>query len=138
MRPIKYRAYINGERREVFGIDRCSVYIFCEPPEGYHDISPVTKRCDILTVNLVQYTGLKDKNGNEIFEGDVIYHEHYGRYKIVWKRDGACFHTECIETCGLKSYMFTNLFDSNKGSVLNCEVIGNVYENRELFEGLNI
>lgn len=66
-----------------------------------------------------------DKDGNKIFEGDIVwdsYEEDYG--KVEWDNDTAKF----IITCST----FTVDFDSVYGEEL--EIVGNVYDNPELLE----
>jgi len=71
---------------------------------------------------LMQYTGLKDKNGVEIYEGDVYHHITTGkRCKIVFG-DGRFY----CNAEGLSSYSLLNI---NNG-----EVIGNIHENPELLD----
>jgi uncharacterized phage protein (TIGR01671 family) len=78
--------------------------------------------------DLMQYTGLKDKNGEEIFEGDVVKFwanpKDYGGYKghnyiaaVEW--DQAFLQFIFSDGHGLKDFEFL-------------EVIGNIYENPEL------
>jgi len=67
----------------------------------------------------MQYTGLKDKNGKEICEGDVIDNEGaHQKYEVIFHK--GCF---CIERGGLGYHIF------NEKEV---EIIGNIYENPEL------
>lgn len=77
-------------------------------------------------------TGVKDKNGKEIYEGDILYIEFYARYLVVWD-DCGYFSTECIEKRGIESFMLEPylLIESEKE---NIEIIGNKYENPELLE----
>lgn len=95
--------------------------------------------------HLMQSTGLKDKNGVDIFEGDLVkkfsninkftddfaedIEPTYGTTSIV--RDGACFKTTFK---GLPSLVL----NQNGGSMAkHMEVIGNVWENPELLEQAN-
>ena len=83
---------------------------------------------DVKDIELMQYTGLKDKNGKEIYEGDVVEVEDYsngawfGRPQPT-KRQEVYY---CDED-GEYPFNGTGKFVSNK-----TEVIGNIYENPEL------
>lgn len=73
---------------------------------------------------LMQFTGLHDKNGKEIYEGDIVRHrfeyEEYKNYKIVY-RDAAFFADGVIPP-----HYFT--LGKNNGF----EIIGNICQNPEL------
>ena len=75
-----------------------------------------------------QYTMLRDKNGKEIYEGDIVVYDYvFGTYIVTYRRYDASFVLE----------------DDDREEVLNLvlsghpfyEVIGNVHENPELLEG---
>lgn len=80
-------------------------------------------------IELMQSTGLKDKNGKEIFEGDIV--DYKGREAVV-KRHGsyASFIYRFVD--GLKERV--SEWDPLFLACYNFEVIGNIYENPELLE----
>lgn len=77
-------------------------------------------------------TGLKDKNGKEIHEGDIVFFftEHFD--KATGGFDGEDEHNATVEWFdnGL-AFMDKIPYDPN----IECEVIGNIHENKELLEG---
>ena len=68
---------------------------------------------------LMQYTGLKDKNGKEIYEGDIINWTTEDVNDVVRFKDG--------------TFMIGDVCSFNV-SVSNLEVIGNIYENPDLLK----
>ena len=81
--------------------------------------------------DLMQYTGLKDKNGKEIYEGDIvkiIKLEGYGEYcdQVEYTGRIECYISEFrIQPLNLR------LSDE---STVEIEIIGNIYENKNLLE----
>ncbi len=94
-------------------------------PGGWHDDSPIESFYEIM-----QYTGLKDKNGKEIYEGDIVrvyYNDKFKGGVAVIRYLGRSF---CMSQAKDDTELDCVWFNI-------CEVIGNVYESPELLEDKN-
>lgn len=105
-------------------------------------------------LEIMQFTGLKDKNGKEIYEGDILRYNYHIQYEKEWKgsRENKDFigvveyHNKILKIgyesdetlfvgfilCGCKGTdeeYFTPI-----PQLEDIEVIGNIYENKELLE----
>jgi uncharacterized phage protein (TIGR01671 family) len=84
---------------------------------------------------LMQYTGLKDKNGKEIYEGDIT---NYGIIKwfneLCWDGSGSCHPGFYFKNGGIHQENDENYIDMDWhiGFEDDIEIIGNIYENPEL------
>lgn len=73
---------------------------------------------------MMQYTGLKDRSGKEIYEGDILFIPQWQAwYKVVFE-DGM------YKCSGSTKFSLA----TTQGEI-SCEVVGNIYENTELLEG---
>ena len=118
MREIKFRAWC-PERRMMCNVVSIN-FIEKTMTVVYPDNHGFTD--EIRAVKLMQYTGLKDKNGKEIYEGDIVNNNDF-----VWSIYATEAHY-CMATDGKKTdndHLFIN-------EAQHCEVIGNIYDNPEL------
>jgi uncharacterized phage protein (TIGR01671 family) len=123
MRTIKFRAWDKDHSLMVFAGE------YNDELVSFHGNAVEVDFCGngIFTLNyeLMQFTGLTDKNGVEIYEGDIVYFEIFdglvdvkGKAKVYF--ENGCFRLNRIHP--LCDYF-------NVGDV---EVIGNIYENPEV------
>lgn len=125
-REIKFRAWDKG--RDVMGkvgaMDWCSTGIIsahlCYENGEVVKVYPEKEVGD--DIEFMQYTGLKDKNGIEIYEGDVVFAEKYLGFEnlkseIIFNRTRFCLNTGTIPEDLIPEQV---------------EIIGNIYENPEL------
>ena len=109
MQELKFRAYVKSIRYYTYDVqDRVDMYDWFNNP-------------DII---IEQYTGLKDKNGKEIYEGDIVVNTYYDdgeMYKVLWVDDSVAFGMESLDDMELYKLPLESL-----------EVVGNIHENPEL------
>ena len=125
MREIKFRAWDNCEDRMFFPtrISFAGVVVYCYDPQEDYEYQ-------IETEKLMQYTGLKDKSGVEIYEGDIV----QGLIISPWnKREILC---EVI----FRKCCFICVENDNRGTehkllfAKDITVIGNIHQNPELLK----
>ena len=119
MREIKFRVW-DTEQKEF------TISLLQYLPDGSLKAEP----CGIL----MQYTGLKDKNGKEIYEGDIVVkgrgkHKTQGEVKFV--PDCGAYSIDGISD-GLN--IGHHIVLAFNGIANDCKVIGNIYENKELLK----
>lgn len=131
MREIKFRGITNefSSPRWVYGDLICDCTDEPRIMTDYHDCyDPVTWTVDPATVG--QFTGLRDADRREIYEGDVI--RVCGANGIVVYSEGA-FIVRFEKGPSLLSHCICGDF-SNPVRVSSCRVIGNVHDNPALME----
>ena len=85
-------------------------------------------------VEVMQYTGCRDKNGLEIFEGDVIKDKYDKTWLVQWYAGAFVITNKIPDSDGQEStYSYFNNLSNHH---FYFEVIGNIYENPELLEAV--
>ena len=137
MREIKFRVWFENVKRCEKKGDEIIWHT-----ESYYDYDPIINNNGLLDVEsgwdifgnsdenyfLEQYTGLKDKNGKEIYEGDIVDDGYSHICKIRWSE-----HFTAFEAINENDGYMTNIWFIAKYG----EVIGNIHENSELLKKEN-
>ena len=147
-REIKFRAWYKEKKRigKVLGIDilHKEIYFSNEDVDCYG-------HTEFKDIELMQYTGMKDVTEKEIYEGDVVKLVHTGieisadrledlkRFVGIIKYENGIFKIVRTEKSLIKSKYFemeqkkvSEIFIYSK--LYDLEVIGNIFENKELLE----
>lgn len=114
--------------KKVFEVE--SIRFDTKVVEIYDEAASRYRYCDFDEVEFIYGTGIKDKNGKEIEHGDILktefagilpikFHNVYGFYAV--KKDDKYWFAEETE-------------DEVNETLQKTEVIGNIYENKELLE----
>lgn len=128
MRTIKFRIWDKNKNEWLGASDSNSLEWY-----GFHLVGEcMTVQAPphwVLDNGIVeQYTGLKDKNGKEIYEGDVLDAKDIGRFEVKWYDVTASF-----QFAPNKEMEYHIPFNGYQTS--SCEVIGNIHENGDLLKG---
>lgn len=122
-REIKFRAWDKYENkiRKVRGINFTNKDLWLKIEDNR------IMGANFFEVELMQYTGLKDKNGKEIYEGDIIKFTDNYNTDIPEKIGVVKFNNASF-------YITDGAYSCYRWIDINIEIIGNIYENPDLLE----
>ncbi|EKM1418868.1 hypothetical protein PT612_002630 [Listeria innocua] len=142
MREIEFRGKRIDNGEWVYGnlmqFEDSATFIFADERKGASTLTYahfiINNMYAIDEKTIGQYTGLKDKNGNKIFEGDIVRNIN-GEYSYIGivNKDRYTFYIKGVAP--KDNYDFADVSDTvtGKSSLI---VIGNIHENPELLEGM--
>ena len=136
MREILFRG--KGDKKYNDGMWYFGVPIRCY--DGDWQICTDNSKRTVIPETIGQYTGLADKNGTKIFEGDIIKYKNTDGIKfngvaltvigkVVYNEKNASFAISGKDEIGAKYYDYF--------PIKNIEVIGNIHDDPELLRGEN-
>lgn len=140
MREILFR----GKRKDNGEWVKGYLYI---TQRGQNEISRYSKSYDcerytsvVIPETVGQYTGLKDKNGTKIFEGDIVLVPYIDPiFKCTWNDTSPCERAIVKHCNGMFCVEYIESGDKFTLSAMDgyMKIIGNIYDNPELLGGNN-
>lgn len=113
MGEIKVRTYVKKDKKMIYGRRAFGVKMFT-PDYAYIDNE----------VEVMLYTGLKDSEGQDVYEGDVLSNGEHINWQVV-------FHDGSFKVA-LTNLMTTDKWILNSGKASQRKIVGNIWENPEL------
>ena len=136
----KFRVFVKAGTKPVYGSWDDTDQMFYEIRDiDYYDKTVTVWGCHnkdcgtcddtykIEDVEVMMSTGMKDKDGVEIYEGDILYHPLQGARKVFYP------YSDSVASYGLRE-VSTGFGSTLQDAHAVWQVIGNIYENPELLE----
>ena len=133
MRQIKFRAWDSVRKVMHLNASKVGESLYWDNGTSYNHMAFIYPKEEGERYFLMQFTGLQDKNGVGIYEGDIIsiqyIRKEYTNSVVCWSNDSALFYTSKEvggEGCAI-----------SRSHMEEFEVIGNIHENPELLTDNN-
>ena len=131
MRTIKFRGqsiltdeWLYGDL--VHSADKKRFAILVNDKDSYDE-------CEVDPETVGQFTGLMDKNGAEIYEGDIVEWDKDGLLYVVKFWDGMFYAS--VKECNDGIFGGFPLHALTKHDDRKCEIVGNIFDNAEFLKG---
>lgn len=147
MREILFRGKTKDEANE--WVEGCNIntqydmhgekhiYIGLHCESKFYPLQKCVRWIEVIPETVSQFVYFTDKNGKNIFEGDIVKDE-YGRIlEVVFREHLGKFSFMLVKTTGEKwtnNFAYAEIFEWFLSTTIYPEVIGNIYDNPELLE----
>lgn len=123
---FKFRIWNSNKNKYVyFDFNDLSEY-------GADEVEEISNSLDCLDLGLSeQCTGLKDKNDNLVYEGDILIDKYSCIVEIVYQKN--CMF-QALQKNGIKGAEFYTSYSLEPEYIKNSEIIGNIHENKDLLK----